>query len=116
MIGQPDLTGQILCDITYFYYGPRVNNITSEKLFLSWIRMINKERVTSIQYCKRQVFMHNTCTSIQLHADSIDPRCQQKAMQKAKPCIYLNIFLFIPAQSTQWSEYTFKNKIYYEYH
>lgn len=88
MIGQPDLKGQILCDITYFYYGPRVSNITSEKSFFSWIRMTKNERIISILYCKRQDFMHNTFTSVQLHVVLIDPRCQQKAKQKVNPHIY----------------------------
>lgn len=52
MIGQPDLNGQIFCDITYFYYGPRGSNVTSEKLVFSWIKMINNERIIPIQYCK----------------------------------------------------------------
>lgn len=84
MIGQPDLNGQILSDITYIYYGPRVSNITSEKLVFSWIRMINNKRIISIQYCQMgDCIAHFTST--QLHAGLIDPRCYQKTRQKAKP-------------------------------
>jgi hypothetical protein len=47
MVGQPDLNGQILYDITCFYYGPRVSKLSSEKLAFSQMWMANKERIVS---------------------------------------------------------------------